>query len=112
MPPDVSYLLNEAENAYYDKQWDVAIEKLQQVLQQDPSSEDACNMLADCFARRGLLSQVINTWFSLMDVLESQGELNLSIEIGNKILKLQPENDKARMRMILVYRRQGNQPEE
>lgn len=108
---DVGYFLLEADEAVQSRQWDLAIEKLQKVLQHDPHNEEACERLAKCFAVRGLLTQVVNQYFMLMDILESKGDFDLSVEVGNWILKLQPENDKARMRMILVHRRKGDTAE-
>jgi tetratricopeptide (TPR) repeat protein len=107
----VGLILNEAEGALSGRDWDTAIEKLRKALQLEPNNEEACQRLARCFAVRGLVMQLIDQHFTLMDILESKGDLDLSLEVGRWILKLQPENDQARLRMILIYRRMRNATE-
>ncbi len=111
MAEDVQSLMREAESAISQKDWDKAIELYQLVMTEDPTNEEACSKLAELFAVRGLISNVIETYFTLMDILDQKGEHELAVEVARWIMKLQPENDKARMKTILIYKEKGNMEE-
>lgn len=111
MAEDVQSLMREAESAMGQKDWDKAIEFYQSAMTEDPTNEEACSKLAELFAIRGLISNVIETYFTLMDILDQKGEHELAVEVARWIMKLQPENDKARMKTILIYKEKGNMEE-
>lgn len=111
MAEDVQSLMREAESAISQKDWDKSIELYQSVMTEDPTNEEACSKLAELFAVRGLISNVIETYFTLMDILDQKGEHELAVEVARWIMKLQPENDKARMKTILIYKEKGNMEE-
>jgi len=108
MPEDVQGLMREAEAANARKEWDQAIELYQQVLEADPKNEESCSKLAELYAIRGLISNVIEQYFTLMDILEEKEEHELAVEVARWIMKLQPDNDKARMKIILIYKKKGD----
>ncbi|MHB2021679.1 MAG: hypothetical protein ACYCW6_32530, partial [Candidatus Xenobia bacterium] len=91
-------MANDVSELMAARQWDAAIERLQQ----SPQNEESCGQLVRCYAVRGMLQQLIETWFRLMDILEAQHELDLVLELARKVLRIQPENDRARMRIILI----------
>ena len=111
MADDVQSLLNEAAAAVKNKDWDKGIELYQSVMEADTTNEEACSKLAELYAVRGLISNVIETYFTLMDILDQKGEHELAVEVARWIMKLQPENDKARMKTILIYKQKGNMEE-
>jgi len=111
MPEDVQALMSEAEAANAQNDWDKAIELYQSALEADPTNEEACSKLAELFAIRGLLSNVIDQYFTLMDILDQKEEHELAVEVARWIMKLQPENDKARMKTILIFKKKGNMEE-
>ncbi|MHB2016367.1 MAG: protein kinase domain-containing protein [Candidatus Xenobia bacterium] len=101
----MSALLYEAEEACAQRQWDLAIEKLEAALQEDPSRDDVCDRLAHCYAIRGMLQKMVAAYFHAVGVLEEMGEFNLAVEVCTRILKAQPYNDQARLRLILLHQR-------
>jgi tetratricopeptide (TPR) repeat protein len=103
MSEDVQTLLKDADKARSQRNWDEAIEKYKSIIEADPNNEEAYSKLAELFAVRGLISSVVEQYFSLMDVLENKEEYDLAVEVAHWIMKLQPENDKARMKTILIY---------
>ncbi|MFP4497505.1 MAG: tetratricopeptide repeat protein [Vulcanimicrobiota bacterium] len=111
MPDNALALMNEAEEARKNKEWDLAIEKYNQVLEEDPQNEEACSKLAQMYAMRGLISEVIQQYFIMIDILEQKEEYDLAVEVAEWIMKLQPENDKARMKIILIYKEKGDMEE-
>lgn len=111
MPEEVQALFREAETAQAQKDWDLAIEKYQAVMEEDPANEEACSKLAELYAIRGLISNVVDQYFVLMDILEEKEEFELAVEVARWIMKLQPDNDKARMKTILIYKKKGDMDE-
>lgn len=108
MPEGVQDIIREAEAANVRKEWDQAIELYRQVLEADPKNEESCSKLAELYAIRGLISNVIEQYFTLMDILEEKDEHELAVEVARWIMKLQPDNDKARMKTILIYKKKGD----
>ncbi|MHC9542960.1 MAG: tetratricopeptide repeat protein [Vulcanimicrobiota bacterium] len=108
MSDDLQVLLREAETLYEQSEWDQAQEKYIKILQRDPQNEEACYKIARIYAIRGLISNVVNQYFQLMDILEAKGELDQAVEVARWIQMIQPENDKARMKIILINKRKGN----
>lgn len=111
MPEEIQSLLREAENARSQKDWDMAIDKYKAVAEIDPQNEEACSKLAEIYAIRGLISNVIEQYFNLMDILEQKEEYDLAVEVARWIMKLEPESDKARMKTILIYKKKGDMDE-
>ncbi len=108
MSDDLQVLLREAETLYEQSEWDQAQEKYIKILQRDPQNEEACYKIARIYAIRGLISNVVDQYFKLMDILEAKGELDQAVEVARWIQMIQPENDKARMKIILINKRKGN----
>jgi len=108
MPEEIQVIMREAENFKAQREWDLAIEKYKEVLDLDPTNEEAVTRLAELYAIRGLISDVIEQYFKLMDILEQKEEYDLAVEVARWIMKIQPENDKARMKTILIYKKKGD----
>jgi tetratricopeptide (TPR) repeat protein len=108
---DLEALLREAETRFTQRDWDGAIEAYKKVMQADPQNEEACETLARSYCIRGLITDAIAQYFTLMQILEQKGELDLAIDVSRWIQKIQPENDKARMALILIFRKKGDNEE-
>ena len=108
---DVTSVMMEAETAFNDREWDLAIDKYKEILGFDPQNEEACTKLAELYAIRGLISNVVETYFNLMDILEQKQNYDMAVEIARWIMKVQPENDKARMKTILIFKKKGDMEE-
>ena len=80
-------------------------------MQVDPQNEEACEQLARVYAIRGMINQVINQYFTLMGILEDKGELDLCLEVARWIIRIQPENDKARRAQIEIFGKKGDRAE-
>jgi tetratricopeptide (TPR) repeat protein len=111
MTENIQNLILDAEEAFSRKEWEMAIDKYKLVLEANPQSEDACSKLAELFAIRGLISDMVEMYFTLMDILDQKEEYDLAIEVARWIIKIQPENDKARMNTILILKKKGNMEE-
>ncbi|MGI5843047.1 MAG: tetratricopeptide repeat protein [Candidatus Xenobium sp.] len=111
MADDVRDLMREAESLIEERDWDAALEKLKRVLELDPENAKACERLAHAYAVRGMLKSVIQTHFQLMDILEARSELDSAIEVAGWIQRLEPESDVARMRVIQILRKKGDNAE-
>jgi len=105
---DIHGLVKGAQEMFDDHQWETALGAYQKIMSLDPQNDDACNKIAEIFSIRGQISKVINQYFTLMDILESKGELDSAIEISYWIEKLQPENVDARQRRIAILRKKDD----
>lgn len=111
MPEDISALLKEAESDYESRQFDNAQEKLKKIIEADLQNDKAVILLADIYAIRGLISSVINQYFSLINILEARGDLRKALDVCSWILKLDSENINVRMKIILIYQKLGDKNE-
>ncbi len=111
MSEDLHALMQEAEDYFASRDYDLALERFQKVTQIDPFNEEACEKLARIFAIRGLISNVIAQYFQLMQILEDKGDLDLALEIAAWITQLQPENDRARLSQIGILKKKGQTDE-
>ncbi len=108
MSGNLRNLLDEAEKLYEQSKWDEALELYRKVLEQDPNNEDACYKSAAIYSYRGLIPSVIEQYFKLMDIFENAGDLDQAVEVARWIQKIQPENDQARLRTILIYKKKND----
>lgn len=111
MSEDISILLKEAEQDYENRQFDNSQEKLKKIIEAEPQNDKAITILADIYAIRGLISSVINQYFSLINILEARGDLRKALDVCGWILKLDSENINVRMKNILIYQKLGDKGE-
>jgi len=108
---DVRDLMREAESLVEVRDWDTALDKYKRVLELDPENVEACQQRAHLFAIRGQLKSVVQTYFMLMDILEAASRMDEAVEVAGWIQRLQPESDSARMRVIQIHGKKGDQVE-
>ncbi|MDQ7822106.1 MAG: tetratricopeptide repeat protein [Candidatus Eremiobacteraeota bacterium] len=108
MSDELQALLREADTLFEQSEWDQAQEKFIKILQRDPQNEEACYKIARIYSIRGLISNVVNQYFQLMDILEAKGDLDQAVEFAQLIQMIQPENDKARLKIIMIHKKKGN----
>lgn len=111
MPENINTLLKEAEQDYENRQFDNSQEKLKKIIEAEPQNDKAITVLADIYAIRGLISSVINQYFSLINILEARGDLRKALDVCGWILKLDSENINVRMKIILIYQKLGDKGE-
>ncbi len=100
MPAELDNLLREADQYYAERQWEQALERYQKALELEPNNGEACHRMAQVYAVRGMLNNVISTYFQLIDILEASGNLEGAVQVAEWIMMLRPESDKARMKLI------------
>jgi len=105
---EIQSLLKEAQALFNEQHWDAAINAYQKIMGIDPQNDEACNKLAEIYAIRGLISKVINQYFTLMDILEAKGELAAAIDVSLWIERIQPENVDTRQRRIVILRKKDD----
>ena len=91
--PDFSMQLADAQSYIEQKNFQRAIEILQQVLQQSPENPEARSLL-DAASQKHK-EQTIETWLREAQTLRSQGKSEEATQIAGKILQLDPENQGA-----------------
>jgi len=108
---DLQALQKDAEAAFDTREWDRALEKYEKILEVDPQNEGACYKLAEIYALRGLITKVIEQYFQLMNILEAKGDLQLAADVATWIMKLDPLSHDARMKLVLIHRKRGQDQE-
>jgi len=92
-PPDFAIQLVDAQSYIEQRNFQKAIEILQQVLQQSPQNSAARSLL-DAATQKNK-QRTIETWFMDAQILRSQAQLKEAEEIIERILQLDPENQAA-----------------
>lgn len=102
-------LFHQAETQRAQRNYEGAIQTYQKILEQDPHNEDAHYKLAEIFVIRGLVPQVISQYLKLAQVLEEKGEYDGALEVSQWVVKLDPPNTVARLKMIEIFKKRGQQ---
>ncbi len=104
-------LYKEAEKAEKSGAYEEALEFLQKILQQNPDEEHAYYLAANLYAIRGLISQVIQQYLKLSDVLETKGQLDGALEVCNWVISIDPTGTQARLKLIDLLEKKGRKQE-
>ncbi len=104
-------LYKEAEKAEKSGAYEEALEFLQKILQQNPDEEHAYYLAANLYAIRGLISQVIQQYLKLSDVLEAKGQLDGALEVCNWVISIDPTGTQARLKLIDLLEKKGRKQE-
>ena len=100
--------LQEGLAAFDGFQWDTAIESFRKAMTADANCRSACAKLAQAFAVRGQVKNSLEALYHVMDLFEAEDDLPGVIETANRILELYPDNDQARLKLVIAYHMLGN----
>lgn len=100
--------LQEGLAAFDGFQWDTAIEAFRKAMTADANCRSACAKLAQAFAVRGQVKNSLEALYHVMDLFEAEDDLPGVIETANRILELYPDNDQARLKLVIAYHMLGN----
>ncbi|MEQ8167513.1 MAG: VIT domain-containing protein [Candidatus Eremiobacterota bacterium] len=91
-----------------DKNMDDKIREYESLLKSRPGDIDVYYELLDLYLKRGLLANFTEKSLNLADIYISNNSLEQAEIVCNRIIKLEPENIKAREKLIEIYISMGN----
>ncbi len=91
-----------------DKNMDDKIREYESLLKSRPGNIDVYYELLDLYLKRGLLANFTEKSLNLADIYISNNSLEQAEIVCNRIIKLEPENIKAREKLIEIYLSMGN----
>jgi tetratricopeptide (TPR) repeat protein len=111
MNAEVETLYKEAEKAEKSRDFETALEYYQKIISLDSQEEQAYYGLANIYAIRGLVPQVVQQYLKLVDVLEAKGQLEGAVEVCQWIISIEPTGTQARTKLIELLEKQSKKDE-
>ena len=81
---------------------------MKKIIEEEPNNIQICYELVHLYARRGLISEVIDMYLKISDIYFQQLDQEKRLEVCKKILELDPESIRAREKIIEIYEDLGN----
>lgn len=107
MSSEIENLYKQAEKAEKSHDFEVALECYQKILGTDPQEDHAYYGLANVYAIRGLVSQVVQQYLRLADVLEGKGQLDGALEVCQWVISIEPGGTQSRLKLIDLLEKQS-----
>jgi tetratricopeptide (TPR) repeat protein len=107
----VAEILKQGNESFALGKWDEAILAYRKAMTKDPNCLLACQKLAKAFAIRGQMKNTLEALYHVMDLFEAEDQLSEVVKTAEEIQLLYPDNDQARLKVIIAHHIQGNIPD-
>ncbi len=99
--------IRNAEKLLRQSKLDAAIAEYLRVLEDQPTDWNTTNVLGDLYVRAGHIDKALEQFLKVAESLRDEGQLVKSAALYKKILKLQPDNERALLEAAELVANQG-----
>jgi len=93
-----------AYNYFQAGKWDRALEEYKKLIAIDPMDFLVHNMMAEIYIRKGEKEQAINEFLKAASLLRATNSMEKAIQAYNHVIRLDPENKEARLKIEEIVR--------